>query len=392
MWMKRAHGLLVGSVLIGMTFSAGAGKLQAAQDPGPPPPMPVGQPPSAPLPPDQLQELVAPIALYPDALVAQILAASAYPTQIVEAERFMQENPGLQGQALGSAVDGQDWDPSVKALTQFPSVLANMDKDLSWTSELGDANVNQSADVMQAIQYMRGRAQSAGNLNSTPQENVSDAGGNIDIAPSDPNVVYVPEYNPEFIYGYSVGLWPGFDPWWSIGGPYMSFGVGFGMEPFFGFGWGWHGWGMDWRHGGMMYGGDRYMFHSHAFYDRNSFMHGNYSGYGGFARGDRGLRGYGGGSFGGNRAGGFGGGRSGARPGGYGGVRQGGVAVARPGGFGAGSNVRGFTGTRSSAFSGRGFGGQTRGFSSRGMSSMGGGGFGGGMRGGGGMHGGGVHR
>lgn len=180
MRMKRAIGPLYRAAFLGIAFTACAGQMRAAQQPGPPgppPPMPAAEPSSAPLPPDQLQQLVAPIALYPDALVAQILAASAYPTQIVEAERFVQQNPGLQGQALGSAIDGMDWDPSVKALTQFPSVLANMDKDLSWTSELGDANVNQPGDVLQAIQFMRSQAQNAGNLASTPQENVTDEGG-----------------------------------------------------------------------------------------------------------------------------------------------------------------------------------------------------------------------
>ena len=104
---------------------------QAAPDQGPP------RAHSATLSPEQLQQLVAPIALYPDALLAQILAASAYPTQIVEAERFLQQNPGLKGKELGDAVDKQEWDPSVKALTQFPSVLANLDKDLSWTFRTG---------------------------------------------------------------------------------------------------------------------------------------------------------------------------------------------------------------------------------------------------------------
>ena len=128
----------------------------------------------SPLSAEQIHQLVAPIALYPDALVAQILAASAYPTQIVEADRFLKENPDLKGQDLGAAVDRQDWDPSVKALCQFPSVLANLDRDLSWTQELGDANYNQSADVMQAIQTMRHRAQDAGNLRTTPQQRVYD--------------------------------------------------------------------------------------------------------------------------------------------------------------------------------------------------------------------------
>jgi hypothetical protein len=269
-----------------------------------------------------LQQLVAPIALYPDALVAQILAASAYPTQIVEADRFLQQNPNLKGAALGAQVDQQDWDPSIKALCQFPSVLANMDKDLSWTSELGDANYNQSADVMNAIQFMRQKAEAAGNLKNTPQQNVTTQGNTIVIQPANPQVVYVPEYDPADIYGYPIGLWPGFDPWWGITGPYMSFGMGFGIGPFFGFGWGWHGWGCDWQHGGLFFGGGRYGFHSHAFYDRNAYFHGGFRGSAPFARGDRGLRGFapgGGRNFGGAmRSGGRAEGRGFARPGGFG--------------------------------------------------------------------------
>ncbi|MGB2606657.1 MAG: DUF3300 domain-containing protein, partial [Candidatus Sulfotelmatobacter sp.] len=258
------------------------------------PPAP-DQPQPSQLSPEQLQELVAPIALYPDALVAQILAASAYPTQIVEAERFLQQHPDLKGQALGAEVDKQDWDPSVKALTQFPSVLANMDKNLSWTSELGDANYNQQKEVMDAIQYMRKKAKEAGHLQSTPQQTVTNEGDDIAIQPANPQVVYVPEYDPELVYGYPVALWPGFYPWWGVGGPFISFGVGFGIGPFFGFGWGWGAWGFDWYHHGLIWGGHPYAFHSHAFYDRNAYFHGGYRGEGGFARGDRGLRGYGGG-------------------------------------------------------------------------------------------------
>ena len=321
------------------------------QDQGPPPQdeaqapppseAPAEQPAPAHLTAEQLQELVAPIALYPDALVAQILAASAYPTQIVEAERFLQQNPNLKGKELGDAVDKQDWDPSVKALCQFPSVLANMDKDLSWTSELGDANVNQQADVMNAIQYMRHQAQKAGHLQTTQQQTVKEQGDDIDIAPADPDEVYVPEYDPALVYGYPVAYWPGFYPWWGVGFPYVSFGVGFGIGPFFGFGWGWHAWGFDWYHHGLVWGGHPYAFHSHAFYDRNAYFHGGgFRGGAGFARGDRGMRGFGG--------------ERGAARGGFGGVSRGGDA---------------------------------RGFASRGRSSFGGGGFHGG--GGGGFHGGG---
>jgi len=341
------------------------------QAPPPPPDEAQGPPPQSEAPPadqpqpsqlttQQLQELVAPIALYPDALVAQILAASAYPTQIVEAERFLQQNPNLKGKELGDAVNQQDWDPSVKALTQFPSVLANMDKDLSWTSELGDANINQQADVMNAIQYMRHQAQKAGHLQTTPQQTVTDQGDDIDIAPANPDVVYVPEYDPALVYGHPVGLWPGFYPWWGVGGPFISFGVGFGIGPFFGFGWGWPHWGFDWYHHGLIWGGHPYAFHSHAFYDRNAYFHGGFHGGPGFARGDRGFRGYGGADRGFRGA---------------------------PAMHGGGE----FRGGHPGAFGGVSRGGDARGFASRGRSSFGGGGFhgGGGSHGGGGGHGGG---
>jgi uncharacterized membrane protein YgcG len=313
------------------------------QSPAPP----ADQPQPSHLTPEQLQQLVAPIALYPDALVAQILAASAYPTQIVEAERFLQANPDLQGKDLGDAVDKQDWDPSVKSLTQFPTVLANMDKNLTWTSELGDANYNQQADVMNAIQYMRRKAKEAGHLETTPQQTVTTEGDDIDIAPTDPQVVYVPVYDPDVIYGYPVGIWPGFYPWWGAGGPFISWGVGFGIGPFFGFGWGWPYWGFHWGYGGgLWFGGHPYAWHSHAFYDRDAYFHGGgWHGEAPFARGDRGFRGYGGGR--------------GAAP-----------------GFRGDSHV--------GAFGGFNRGGDTRGFASRGRSSFGGGGFGGGFHGGGG--------
>jgi hypothetical protein len=250
------------------------------QPQAPPPPTGQDQRQYTPLPPEQLDKLVAPIALYPDSLVAQILAASGYPTQIVVADRMVRENPGLKGQDLAEEVDRQDWDPSVKSLVEFPTVLANLDRDLSWTSELGEAYHNQPDDVMQAIQHMRHKAYDAGNLRSTPQERVYEQGPNVDIQPADPNVVYVPAYNPAYVYGYPVGLWPGFYPWWGFGGPYISFGFGFPISPFFGFGWGWHGWGMGWGfHGGIFFGGHPYAFRSGAFYNHAAFVHGNYRGF-----------------------------------------------------------------------------------------------------------------
>ncbi len=250
------------------------------QDQAPPPPTGPDQRLYTPLPPEQLDKLVAPIALYPDSLVAQILAASEYPTQIVEADRMARENPGLKGRDLAEEVDRQDWDPSVKSLVEFPTVLANLDRDLSWTSELGEAYHNQPDDVMQAIQYMRHKAYDAGNLRSTTQERVYEQGPNVDIQPADPNVVYVPAYNPAYVYGYPVGLWPGFYPWWGFGGPAISFGFGFPIAPFFGFGWGWHGWGIGWGfHGGVFFGGHPWAYRGGAFYNHAAFVHGNYRGF-----------------------------------------------------------------------------------------------------------------
>jgi hypothetical protein len=143
-----------------------------------------------------LDQLVAPIALYPDALVAQVLAASSYPAEVVEAARWMRQNSSLQGQALAQQVDQQSWDPSVKALTQFPSVLQNMSKNLSWTSALGDAYVSQQQSVVDAVQTMRQRAQSSGNLKSTPQQTVTTQGQTIVIEPANPDLVYVPHTIP----------------------------------------------------------------------------------------------------------------------------------------------------------------------------------------------------
>jgi uncharacterized membrane protein YgcG len=345
--------IIIGAIACAVALAVAAGGLQAGQPQNAPPSMQGQQvqpgqldPQAAHLSASQLQQLVAPIALYPDALVAQILAASAYPTQIVEAQRFMQANPNLKGAELGAQVDQQDWDPSVKALTQFPSVLSDMDKNLSWTSTLGDANVNQQGEVMDAVQFMRHKAEQAGNLKTGTQETVQDQGSTVEIAPTDPQIVYVPDYDPNLVYGYPVGYWPGFYPWWGIGGPW-SWGVGFGIGPFFGFGWGWHGWGFDWGHRGLLYGGRPYAFRSHAFYDRNAFAHGNYRGFG--------------------------------RPGERG--------TPNPRGFSNQDNRgRNTTNTRG-GFGGVQHGGDVRGQSSRGRSSMGGGV----SRGGGGGHGGGGH-
>jgi hypothetical protein len=327
-----------------------------------------------------MQQLVAPIAMYPDSLVAQILAASTFPEQIVEADRWVEDHPGLKGEALGQAVDQQPWDPSVKALTAFPSVLGNMDKNLSWTSSLGDAYYNQQQDVMDAIQVMRQRAQVAGNLKTTPQQIVTDQGPSIVVQPANPEIVYVPAYDPWMAYGDPIMAWPGWYPYPGIwfGGPYLSFGPGFGIGFFGGYGWGWGHWGFNWGGRFATFGGGRYYSRSNTFYNRSSMNRGG-GARGGVANRSSMNRG------GGARAGGGFPNRSGPTP--FNGNRQAARGYAAP---------RGQSGVRSGAFSGIEKGGQTRAYSSRGAASFGGGGGrGGGSRGGGGGgggRGGGGHR
>jgi hypothetical protein len=334
--------------------------------------------------PEQIQQLVAPIALYPDSLVAQVLAAATFPEQVVEADRWVQAHPDLKGDALAQAVDQQPWDPSVKALTAFPSVLGNMDKNLSWTSSLGDAYYNQQQDVMDAVQEMRRRAQQAGNLKSTPQQTVTTQGPTVVIQPADPQVVYVPAYDPWVVYGGPIGPWPGWYPYPGIwyGGPYLSFGVGFGIGFFGGYGWGWGRWGFDWHNHYAIYNHNRYYSSSRTFYNRNTYYRGGARG--GF-NGGRG--GPGGRNFAGNRAPNAGRGGVYNRPGGTSRPFEGDNRAAR--GY---AEPRGQTGTRSSGFSNYDHGGETRSYSSRGSASFGGArGGGGGARGGGGG-GGGRHR
>src|SRR4029450_8868959 len=242
---------------------------QEVQATAPPIPQPVQ------LPGDQLQQLVAPIALYPDELVAQILAASTYPTEIVEAERWLQQNSSLKGAQLVSEVDKQSWDPSVKALTQFPSVLANMDKNLSWTSALGDAYFNNQQDVLHAAQVMPERAQAAGTLKTTAQQNVTTQGQTIIIEPANPQVVYVPQYDPWIVYGAPLAVYPGYiaGPW--VAAPIISFGVGFPIGWGFGWGWGWPAWGCNWGGGFVVFNHVRFISRSHTFFNHGpGFAHG----------------------------------------------------------------------------------------------------------------------
>ena len=402
--------ILISLLSLALLFATCPQSLLAHQDTQAPPQAAQAPPQAAPAPPytqqtpEQLQQLVAPIALYPDSLVAQILAASTFPEQVVEADRWVQEHPDLQGDALGQAVDQQPWDPSVKALTAFPSVLGNMDKNLSWTSSLGDAYYNQQQDVMDAVQVMRQRAQEAGNLKTTPQQTVTTQGSSIVVQPANPEVVYVPAYDPWLVYGGPIMAWPGWYPYPGIwyNGPFLSFGPGFGIGFFGGFGWGWNHWGFNWHNRFATFGGGRYYSRSNTFYNRSSYYRGGGAGggvsnrsslnRGGGAGGgvaNRGSINRGGGAGGGvsnrgdiNRGGGARGGvsnRPGATAGAFNGNRQAARGYAAP---------RGQSGVRSGAFSGIEKGGQAKSYSSRGKASVGGGaargGGGGAARGGGG--------
>jgi len=358
---------------------------------------PQAEPPAAPAPPytqetpEQLQQLVAPIALYPDSLVAQILAASTFPDQIVEADRWVQEHPDLKGDALGQAVDQQPWDASVKALTAFPSVLGNMDKNLSWTSSLGDAYYNQQQDVMDAIQVMRQKAEEAGQLRTTPQQVVTTQGSTIIIQPANPNVVYVPAYDPWMVYGGPIVEWPGWYRYPGIwyNGPYLSFGIGFGIGFFGGFGWGWPHWGFDWHNHYAIFNHARYYSRSTTFYNRSNYYRGGSGRGGAYTRGG-GIRG--GVSSRSNISRGGGGGGAVFTRGTTVRPFEGNTKAAR--GYAA---PRGQSAVRTGAFSSIEKGGQAKSYSARGSASLGGGkargggggaahGGGGGSPGGGGGH------
>ena len=329
---------------------------EGQQSPLPPPPPPPNEKTYETQTAEQLQRLVAPIALYPDSLLASILAASSFPSEIAAANSWLAPRKNMSQEQLAPEVDKENWDGSVKELLAFPPVLQSMASNLSWTSELGDAYYNQPQDVMNAVQTMRRDAKKHGELKSNDQIKVTDKHGYISIAPAEPkaNEVYVPAYNPWVTYGYPIDPWPGWVdvPGVWYGGAGLSFGLGFGLGPFLGFGWGWSAWDLDWFHGGIFFGGRPYWGYGPGFFNRYNYYHG----YAGFAH---------------------------------------------PGfhdpGFNRGFNMPHYSsGLRSGAFSGVDHGGSVRGYSARGQGSAGGGFHGGGFSsggfhggGGGGFHGGG---
>jgi hypothetical protein len=266
--------------IVCVSLMTGMGTIALAQTPAPPQAQVQGQS----LPPQQLENLVAPIALYPDPLLGQVLAASTYPVELVEAQQWLQANGNLHGQELTDAARQQNWDASVQALVAMPDVLAKLNQDIRWSTDLGNAFLAQPADVMAAVQRLRGRAQANGKLQSGPQETVTTQTQNgqqaIEIQPADPQVIYVPTYDPAYIWG---------PPAWGYYPPLYYPAFGFGWYPGFNIGlcfggwggWGWGGWGWGW--GPNWFGGG--LFINAGFFNRYGYHNGFGRGFGGGFRG-----------------------------------------------------------------------------------------------------------
>jgi hypothetical protein len=355
------------------------------------PPPAAAPEPGAAVSPQQLDDLVAPIALYPDPLLGQVLAASTYPLEVAEAAQWLRDHPKWKPSKLMDEAKKQKWDPSVQGLVAFPQVLQYLTENTNWTTQLGNAFLAEQADVMKAVQRMRTQAEAKGTLRTTPQETVSTQNQNgqqaITIEPANPDQWYVPEYNPAYVWGPPVyGLYPPL--------LYPEIGLGLGWYPgidiglYFGGwgGWGWGGWGWspDWYGGGIFI--DHSFFHRYGFHDyggagvgRSAWTH-DPAHRMGVPYANRGVA---------NRF-------AGARGGSVANRGAGGNRAPSPERFGnKGFEQRDFNNSHS-VFGGAHDGAATRMQSDRGFSSMGAGrvgGFGGGgMRGGGGGHGGGGGR
>ena len=368
-----------------------------------------------PVPAEQLDSLVAPIALYPDSLLAQVLAASTYPLELVQLQQWLTKHPDLKDKALADAVQKEKWDPSIQGLAALPEVAKKLADNIQWTQELGDAFLAQQSDVMDAVQRMRAKAKDDGKLKSSEQMTVEtkvvESKNVVVIEQADPKVVYVPSYNPEVVWGPPVYAYPPVyypPPGYYAAGMALSFGVGIAMGAMFSGGWGYNcGWGGNntininnnnnfnrntvnggnrtnvgggnkWQHSPQHRGGAPYGDRATA----NKF--------GGSARGDSSRARQNAGQQGaGNRGSGAGqGGRTADRAGAAGGNRGGGVTADRAGAAG-GNRGGGGNADRTGAGSGnRGGGGSADRVGNRqvpsGGSSKGGGAFGGGGGGGGG--------
>src|SRR6059058_6590232 len=290
--------------------------------------------------PDELNSLVAPIALYPDSLLAQTLAASTYPLEVIQLQQWMDKNKNLQGKALADAVAKQPWDPSVQSLVEFPDVVQRMAGNVQWTTDLGNAFLAQQSDVMDAVQRMRGKAQGTGNLKTSAQQvvetkTVPSGKQVIKIEQANPDVVYVPSYDPTVVYGppppqypYYPYTYPGYVP-----GTALMWGAGIALGAA-----AWGAWGGHW--GDCDWNGGNVKINNNYNYNKNNNFNGNVSrqGQGNWQHnpqhrgnapyGDRGTAG----KYGGRGPGGAGGA---GRPGGPGGAG----GIGKPGGPGGAGGV-----------------------------------------------------
>jgi hypothetical protein len=405
--LTGSSGLVLVAVLAGLlAVPEGALAQQSAPTPAP------GAADQAQLSKDQLESLVAPIALYPDPLLAQMLIASTYPLDVIAAQQWLDKNKGLKGEELEKAVEKQSWDPSVQGLVSIPEGLKRLSENIQWTSDLGDAFLAQQTDLMDAVQDLRQKAKESGKLESNDKQTVEtkviEKTTIIEIQPATPDVVYVPTYSPTVVWGPLYYPYPPiyYPPYY--GGAWVGFGIGIAVGIGIAGGWccgcGWGGGNTininnnnnyvnhrnnqnginrsgnsDWNHNAKQRGGAPYK-------DRATAQK-----YGGGARGDTAQSrqrqaqtrqasnrsaggGAGAGSFDRSRSGGGGGGAGGNRSGG-----NFGNSPSRVGSRDVAPSNRG-----SSAFGGSQSGSRSRSTSSRGSSSMSGMSRGGGSRGGGG--------
>src|SRR6185437_11458729 len=225
-----------------------------------------------PLDPSQLEQLAAPIALYPDALLAQLLTAATYPAQVAAADAWRDARGNAPPDQVAAGADAHgDWDPSIKSLTAFPQVLDMMARNLQWTTDLGNAYYNQPEDVMQTVQVLRQHAEDAGSLRSTPQEPLNYRNGYIQLEPANEQTAYVPQYDPWTIYGNQISPFPGFSLAGAIGSFFssglgqnaISYGLGSGLGAFNSMPWGYLGWGLNWL-------GNSVLFHNSDYFTRST--------------------------------------------------------------------------------------------------------------------------
>jgi hypothetical protein len=223
---------------------------------------------------DQIDSLVAPIALYPDPLLSQTLVAATYPIEIIQAGQWLAKNKDLKGEALTAAAEKQNWDPSVQAMVAIPDVIKRMSEDITWTTDLGNAFLDQQDDVMDAVQRLRVKAREAGKLDSTEQQKVEtkvvENRTIVEIQPASTQVVYVPTYSPTVIWGPPVYPYPPiYYPPYSPGAAWLGFGVGMAVGVGMSGGW---GWGCGWGHGG---GNNIYINNNNNFVRNNNIKTGN---------------------------------------------------------------------------------------------------------------------